>query len=137
MDKIFQILVVFALMILLIYRFIRRESRYRPYDFRVRLRPPLPLEVEERLIAAHLVDGEGYELEMGNLFFIYKAEGSLVIFRRNQQGKTRQVQELAVAVDCTAMAMDPQDHQLYLEAGGYWFVYGSERTGGPLSEGRT
>lgn len=126
MDRIFQILIVFGLMVLLMYRFIRREPRWQPYDFRVRLRPPLAEEVETRLIAAISTNGEGYWLELDNLLFIYQAEGSLTIFRRNPQGKVRQVQELAVPVNCTGMAMDPQDNELYFETGGYCFVYGQE-----------
>ena len=50
MDKIYQILAVFALIMLLVSRFIRgREVRYHSYDFIRRFKPPLPAEVEERL----------------------------------------------------------------------------------------
>ncbi|HXB95584.1 MAG TPA: hypothetical protein VNU70_10510 [Puia sp.] len=123
MEKVFQILAVFAVMMLVIYRFIRgRGHSYRPYEFVVRLRPPLPAEVEQRLIVAE--HGEGCRLEMEDFVFCYRAEGSLTIYRRQQQGRDRQVQELAVPLDCTAVAMDPIDKRLYFEAGGYWFIYG-------------
>lgn len=124
MDKVLQILVVFGLILLVIYRFIRgREPSYRPYEFVARLRPPLSPEVQQRLVTAEA--GEGYQLEMDTLLFYYRAEGSLTIYRRRQQGRGRQVQELAVPVDCTAMAMDPVENKLYFEADGYLFVYGA------------
>jgi hypothetical protein len=55
------------------------------------------------------------------LVFCYSAVGRLTIFR---QAPLRQLQELAVPLDCTAIAFDPGDERLYFEAGGYLFVYG-------------
>lgn len=120
MDKVLQILVVFGLVMLVIYRFIRgREPLYRPYEFLARLRPPLQAEVEQRMVLA-----EGYGLETDTMYFEYRAEGSLTIYRRRPQGRNKEVQEIAVPVDCTSIAMDPLENKLYFEAGGYWFVYG-------------
>ncbi|HEV9037516.1 MAG TPA: hypothetical protein VGQ51_12870 [Puia sp.] len=120
MDKVLQILIVFGLILLFVYRMIRgREQIYRPYEFIIRLRAPLPAEVELRMVLA-----EDNRLETDTLFFDYEVEGRLTIYRRRQQARGRQVQELAVPVDCTAVAMDPVENKLYFEAGGYWFVYG-------------
>jgi hypothetical protein len=57
--------------------------------------------------------------EARQLRFAYKAEGSLTIYWR-----AKEMQWLAAPLDCTAMALDPEDGRLYLEAGGYLFVYG-------------
>ena len=128
MDKVLQILLVFGLVTLLIHRFIRGKGpQYLPYDFLVRLRPPLAVGVEQRLHIAEPVEGEGFELEKDDLLFSYRLTGSLTIYRRRQQGGKREMQELAVPVDCTAMAIDPTNNKLYFEAGGYWFVYGTDR----------
>lgn len=138
MDKVFQILIVFGLVILVIQRFIKgKVAQYIPYDFIIRLRPPLSAEVEGRLIAAERVDedGVGFEMGRGDLLFYYRATGSLTIYRRRPQGRNKELQEIAVPVDCSAMAMDPLENKLYFEAGGYWFVYGTERAGGSLAEG--
>jgi hypothetical protein len=131
MDKVIQILIVFGLVVLLIYRFIRGKGpHYLPYDFILRLRGPLGAEVEARLIVADRVDGEGFEASRDELLFCYRSTGSLTIYRRNQEGGARQMQELAVPADCAAMAVDPVENKIYFEAGGYWFVYGSEPTEG-------
>ena len=132
MDKIFQILAVFVLLMLIISRFIRgKEPRYRPYDFIRRFKPPLSPDVEARLkvavpgppdeLAAGVVEGEvdmyvAYE----GLVFCYSAEGRLTILH-NWKVK----QELPVPLDCVAMALDPADGKLYFEAGGFIFLYGN------------
>jgi len=123
MDKVFQILIVFGLVTLFIYRFIRgREQSYRPYEFILRLRAPLAVEVEQRLIIA--AAEEGFRLETEHLLFHYRPEGSLTIYRRRPQGRDREVQEMAVPVECTAMGIDPVEGRLYLAADGYVYVYG-------------
>ena len=124
MDKVFQILIVFGLVMLLIYRFIRGKApQYLPFDFIMRLRPPLDAEVEQRLIAGEGVE-EGYELATEELFFSYRVTGSLTIYRRMAQGRNRQVQVMAAPLNCTAMAIDPAENKLYFEADSYIFVYG-------------
>jgi hypothetical protein len=132
MEKIFQILAVFVLLMLLISRFIKgREPRYRPYDHIKRFKPPLPPGVEERVIAATVGAPEGLAGGMVDMFisdeellFCYNAEGRLTIYRR-EGDKYRQKQELPVPLDCTAMALDPAEGKLYFEAGGFIFEYGS------------
>ncbi len=135
MDKIFQILAVFALLMLVVRRFIKgREPRFHPYDYINRVKPPLPPVVAERLVSAVFVlpeDRGRYPVEggadafllyaAGGLVFCYSAVGRLTIFR---QSPLRQVQELAVPLDCTAIAFDPDDERLYFETGGSLFVYG-------------
>lgn len=139
MDKIFRIGVVSLLLLLLIARFIRgRGKPYRPYDYLVRLKPPLREEVAERLKTAHTgspeeldeqlveggVDAFLYD-EDSELLFCYSAAGRLTILRRSDKGRYRQMQEISVPLDCSGLALDPQDGKLYFEAGGYWLVYGA------------
>ena len=131
MDRIFQIVAVFILLTLFIHRWVKgRETRFRPYDFIRRMKPPLPEGVGERLIAAVPGAPEGLAEGRVDLFivhdglvFCYGAEGRLTIYRQDGD-KYRQRQELAVPLDCIAMALDPADENLYLEAGGFIFIYG-------------
>jgi hypothetical protein len=94
----------------------------------------LPAEVETRMIAsavgapddlpAEAVEGvvDRFVTDEG-ITFCYSAVGRLTILR--QQGERyKQLQELPVPVDCTAMALDPYDGSLYFEASGYLFMYG-------------
>lgn len=132
MDRIFQILVVLALVMLLVSRFIKgREPRYRPYEYIRRQKPPLPEGMEERLIAGISGPPEGFSegrvdwsIDHEGLVFCYNAEGRLTIYRREGE-KYRQKQELPVPLDCTAMALDPEDAKLYFEASGFIFLYGA------------
>lgn len=131
MDRIFQILAVLVLLTLLVSRFIKgQEARFLPYDHIGRFRPPLPPGVEERLIMA--IAGGPERLAAGRvdmyiahdgLIFCYNAEGRLTIYAQ-EGNRSRQKQELPAPLECTAMAIDPDDGKLYLEAGGYIFVLG-------------
>lgn len=131
MDRIFQILVVLALVMLLVSRFIKgREPRYRPYEYIRRQKPPLPEGVEERLIPAVPGPPEGFAegrvdwaIDHEGLVFCYNAEGRLTIYRR-EGDRYKQKQELPVPLDCPAMALDPEDGKLYFEASGFIFLYG-------------
>lgn len=139
MEKVLQILIVFALLMLVVSWFIReREPRFRPYDYLNRVKPPLPAGVEQRLIAAVFVPEAGQErfsLQAdadavlsdadSRLLFCYSVVGKLVIYRQGAKGDYKQVQELAAPLDCTALALDPTDGKLYFEASGYLFVYGT------------
>lgn len=138
MEKIFQIVLVFVLLMLIIARFLRGPgSRYRSYDYLARRKPPLPEDTVQRLIPAVLwseEDRERYPVEGEvdhflfdagtQLLFCYRAVGSLSIFRRQGERVYREMQQLAVPLDCIGMALDPQDGRLYFEAGGDLFVYG-------------
>ena len=135
MEKVLQIVAVFALMMLIINRFIRgREPRYRAYNYLTRLKPPLIAEVGQRLVTA--VFGVGMEGlpgqvdafivdEARQLLFCYSAVGSLTIYRRKEAGGFKEMQWLAAPLNCSGMALDPEDGRVYLEAGGYLFVYGA------------
>ena len=151
MDKIFQILAVFALLMLIVRRFIKgREPRFHPYDYIDRFKPPLATATAQRLVPAtfasledrvqYPVEGEVDAFlfdEAGGLLFCYSAVGRLTIFRQLPGEASRQVQELPVPLDCTAIAFDPADGKLYFEAGGFIFVYGHGAAGqAPKSEGR-
>jgi hypothetical protein len=123
MEKVLQIVAVFVLMMLIIQRFIRgREQAYQPYDYLTRLTPPLAAEISWRLSTAVIEAGQVNAFlvdEARELRFSYNAAGSLTIHRQKKE-----MQWLAAPLDCTAMSLDPEDGLLYLEAGGYLFVYG-------------
>ena len=148
MEKILQIMAVFAVMMLVITLFFRgREARYRPYGYLRRMKPSLPEEVRQRLVAAITgpamedqrirfpVDGEADALLFDaetRLLFIYKASGSLVIYRQagSQAGQEagqdvyKEMQWLAAPLDCAGFYFDPDDKNLYFEAAGSLFVFG-------------
>jgi hypothetical protein len=143
MEKIFQILAVFAILMLVIVLFFRtRETRYRPYGYLRRIKPLLPQEVSQRLVAALTgaameeeagkVDGEAdamlFDAEI-RLLFVYRVTGSLVIYRGVREERTgeevyKEKQWLAAPLDCTGFYFDPEDKKLYFEAAGSLFVYG-------------
>ena len=120
MDKILEILAVFVLLSLVIHRFIKgREPAYEPYDLLNQTRSALGPEMRERLFSVDLLpDGVLYD-EARQLRYSYSSTGSLTI---HWQQKEKQL--LAAPLDCTAMLLDPEDGRLYLEAGGFVFVYG-------------
>jgi hypothetical protein len=164
MEKILQIIAVFAVMMLVIALFFRgREARYRPYGYLRRMKPSLPEEVRRRLVAAITgpamedqrmrfpVDGEADALLFDaetRLLFIYKASGSLVIYRQagpqggqeaglgagqgvgqgvgpqTGQDVYKEMQWLAAPLDCAGFYFDPDDKHLYFEAAGSLFVFG-------------
>lgn len=60
MEKILQILAVFGLLMLLIYRAIRGWGPgFRPYGYLMRMKPPLEEGLERRLVRAVFGGGEG------------------------------------------------------------------------------
>ena len=128
MEKILQIIAVFVLMMIIIHRFIRgRDPRYRPYNYLTRLKPPLAAEVGHRLMTAVLEAGQAEAFiidEARQLLFSYSAIGSLTIHRRKEDHGYKEMQWLAAPLNCTGMALDPEEGKLYLEAEGYLFVYG-------------
>jgi hypothetical protein len=123
LEKILQILAVFVLLALVIHRMIKgREPAYRPYNYLTRLRAPLSMEVSQRMVMAVFEEETGNAVladEARQIDFAYQAEGSLIVYWRQKE-----MQWLAAPLDCTAIAIDPVDGRLYLEAGGYLFVYG-------------
>jgi len=135
MEKIFRILVVFVLLMVIISRFIRgREPAYRSYGYLTRRKPPLPAAIEQRLIPAvfgspeYPVGGDADAFlfdAASDLLFCYSSKGSLTIFRRRAEDTYKEMQWLAVPLNCTALALDPQESRLYFEAEGSLFVYGA------------
>jgi hypothetical protein len=158
MDRVLQILAVFGLLMLLIWRSIRgREERFRRFSYLARVRPPLAAEITERLVYGITKRSEGYERggewrsssdevhgrggeaygmpldadaflwdEDSRMLLFYWLDGKLTINRRVVGGRNRELQELAVPMDCAGMAWDPQERKIYLEEDGDWFVYGEE-----------
>jgi hypothetical protein len=135
MEKILRILVVFVLLMVIIYRFIRgREPGYRPYGYLTRRKPPLPPEIEQRLLPAVFGSSEfpvGGDADAflfdaaSDLLFCYSSKGSLTIFRRRAEETYKEMQWLAVPLNCTGLALDPLESRLYFEAEGSLFVYGA------------
>ncbi|HVU97043.1 MAG TPA: hypothetical protein VHE34_17555 [Puia sp.] len=127
MEKVLQILAVFVLLALVVHRFIRgREPVYQPFDYLTRLKPPLAAAISDRLLRAVMGSAEGDVIltdEARQLEFLYSAAGSLTIYWR-----TKEMQWLAAPLNCTAMGIDPEEGRLYLEAEGYWFVYGRSKS---------
>jgi hypothetical protein len=143
MEKILQILAVFALLMLVVARFIReREEKFRRFGFLGRLKGGLqgsgdgdlmegvfgPAEERERLGVPDGMDAFLFD-EGSRLLFCYTVEGRLTIYRRLAGGVKRELQELSVPLDCSAMWWSPQDWKIFLEEGGDWFVYGADEGG--------
>ncbi len=152
MEKIFRILVVFVLLMVIIYRFIRgREPAYRSYGYLTRRKPPLPEVIEQRLIPAvfrasggspadgslvgsgagsseYPVGGDADAFlfdEAANILFCYSSKGSLTIFRRRAEETYKEMQWFAAPLNCTGLALDPLESRLYFEVEGSLFVYGA------------
>src|SRR5580658_9346062 len=129
MDKVLQILAVFALLMLLIWRSIRgREDRFRRFSYMARVRPPLSEEVRHRLVVGIFGQagvrealGETNEAEAflwdeeSRMLLLYWRDGKLTIYRRMGGGRNREMQELAVPMDCTGMGWDPVERKIYVE----------------------
>ncbi len=125
---------------LLIWRGIRgREDRLRRFSYLGRVRPPLAEEVRQRLVAGVFGMGVGREeygvpLEAGaflwdedsRMLLLYWPGGKLTINRMMAGGRNRELQELAVPMDCTGLGWDPWERRIYLEEDGDWFIYGEE-----------
>jgi hypothetical protein len=138
MEKVLQILAVFGLLMLVIWRSIRgREERFRRFSFLGRVRPPLPEGVQSRLVNGVFgAVGEAYGVpsdadaflldEDSRMVLLYWLDGKLTINRRMAGGRTRELQELSVPMDCSGIAWDPEERKIYLEEGGDHFVYGPE-----------
>lgn len=140
MEKILKILAVFGLLMLVVSRFIReRDERFRRFGFLGRLKDGLPgagegglmegvfgaSEERERLGVPDGADAFLFD-EGRRLLFCYTMEGRLTIYRRMAGGVKRELQELSVPLDCSAIWWDPQGLQLFLAEEGEWFVYGAE-----------
>src|SRR5580658_7518925 len=136
MDKVLQILAVFALLMLLIWRSMRgREERFRRFSYMARVRPPLSEEVRHRLVDGVFGPDGGREVfgvpdeaeaflwdEESRMLLLYWRDGKLVVYRRMAGGRNRELQELAVPMDCSGVAWDPEERRIYLEEDGDFFV---------------
>jgi hypothetical protein len=143
MEKILQILAVFALLMLVVTRFIReREEKFRRFGFLGRLKGGLPVGGEGGLMQGVFGAAEEREQlgvpdgadaflfdEERRLLFCYTMEGRLTIYRRLAGGVKRELQELSVPLDCSAIWWDPQSWKIFFVEEGEWFVYGAEGEG--------
>ena len=130
MEKIFKILIVFALLILVIgYSFKARERRYNDYFFSRRLRYPLPVHNDRELLASF----NGLPLAQppdallfdpaSHLLYCYSTEGSLTIFKVISEGEYKEMQVLSVPRDCTGLSLDTVKDELYLHADEEVFIF--------------
>jgi hypothetical protein len=140
MDRVLQILAVFVLLMLFIWRSIRgREERFRRFSYLGRVRSPLSEGVRGRLVGGVFGPVGGREIygvpdeaygylwdEDSRMVLLYWLDGKLTINRRMAGGRNRELQELAVPMDCTGIAWDPEEQKIYLEEDGDFFVYGPE-----------
>lgn len=140
MEKVLQILLVFALLMLVIWRSIRgKEGRFRRFSYLSRLRQPLSEEIRSRWIAGEFGAAEersGYGVpedadaflidEDSGLLLCYRQEGKLLIYHWSPDARNKELQEMPVPMDCTGLSWDPAERKIYLEEGGYWYVYGPE-----------
>ncbi|HTR28866.1 MAG TPA: hypothetical protein VMH27_06335 [Puia sp.] len=153
MEKILQILAVFGLLMLLIWRSMRaREERFRRFSFLGRVKAELEEQVGGRMIngvfretgrtddpeaaAAGRGDSERIGVpdnadgwlsdEEGRLVMSYSREGKLTIGRRTSGSHIKELQEMSVPMDCTGLGWDPVERRIYLKESADWFVYGEE-----------
>ena len=153
MEKVLQILAVFGLLMLLIWRSMRaREERFRRFSFLGRVKAVLEEPVSSRMIMGVfretgridvLAAGEGTQTdkegmvlpdnadgwlrdEDRKLVMSYSKEGKLTISRQTSGGHFKELQEMSVPMDCTGLGWDPLDRRIYLRESGDWFVYGEE-----------
>ena len=140
MEKVLQILLVFALLMLVIWRSIRgKEGRFRRFSYLSGLQQPLSGEIRQRWIAGKFGAAEersGYGVpedadaflidEDSGLLMCYRIEGKLLIYHWSPGGRNKELQEMSVPMDCTGLSWDPEERKIYLEEGDYWYVYGPE-----------
>ncbi len=107
MEKIFQILAVFVLLMLVITRFIRdREFKFREYIFLRRIRYPLPADISQRLLRSWL-DPDAAPLPATD------RENSLVFRRRPDATGVLEIVDEENAVVVSLLEIDPFDALLF------------------------
>ena len=140
MEKVLQIVLVAALLMLVIWRSIRgREERFRRWSYLTRLREPLHESIRERLLTG-IFGPDGDRVSYGvpedadaylsdeerKILLCYRVDGKLTIYQTGPRGWKREFQEMPAPMDCTGLAWDPEERKIYLEEGGYWYVYAPE-----------
>jgi hypothetical protein len=153
MEKVLQILAVFGLLLLLIWRSMRaREERFRRFSFLGRIKAELDEQVNSRMVVGvfretdRSEDVEAQDKARGDrerigvpdnadgwlwdedrrLVMSYSKEGKLAISRRMSGEHNKELQEMSVPMDCTGLGWDPLERRIYLKESGDWFVYGEE-----------
>jgi hypothetical protein len=153
MDKVLQILAVFGLLMLLIWRSMRtREERFRRFSYLGRVKAELDEQVNSRMVMGvfretdRSDDVEAQDTARGDrermgvpdnadgwlwdedrrLVMSYSKEGKLTISQRTSGGHFKELQEMPVPMDCTGLGWDPLERRIYLKESADWFVYGEE-----------
>jgi hypothetical protein len=145
MEKIFQILIVFALLIFAITWFLRsKERKWQDYVFSGQFTFPLSGDMHRDLLTAVVGDRHGEdaialaglaELEweanadvilfdpVTRLIYCGSMEGVVTIIRQSTQGGYKTLQQLIIPKECTALSLDPHTGKLYVHVGATVFVY--------------
>jgi len=123
MEKVFKILIVFALVMLLIVYFIRsRERKFREYVFSHRI-PDRRDVMEEMMLLDSVISHEGVATIIdrdAGLVYVYEIRGMLTIIR---DGTRKEMQKLVVPANGYFLSFDPVKEELYLHLEGEIYVY--------------
>ena len=121
MDKVFKILLVFALlMMVIVYSYRAREKRYREYYLFRQAGLPFPGDPDWELLRNA---GSGVDADEGDslvfdpvtkLIYRYSGEGILTILQQGNNDDPKILQELHVPKDCRRLALDPLTGKIYL-----------------------
>ncbi len=123
MEKVFKILIVFALLMFLILYSIRtREGKFREYAFSHRI-PDTPPATDEPELFSSIISHQGAATitdPATGLLYHYTTEGSLTILR---QGSSKELQRLAVPPEAYYLSIDPVKEEIHLHHEGEIYIY--------------
>ena len=122
MEKIIKILIVFALLIFIISRFIRsRDRKFREYVFSHRI-PDVP-DADEPEGFSSIISHEGIASitdPAAGIVYNYTVDGMLTLYR---QGSIKALQRLPVPSDAYYLSIDPIKEEIYLHHEGEVYIY--------------
>lgn len=133
MDKVFKILIVFALlMLVIVWSYRAREKKYREYSLFKKAILPFPGDPDWEMLEAAgtgaAADEEGNSLvfdPLTKLIYRYSGEGLLTILRQGDHEDPKIMQELPAPKNGLRLALDPQTGKLYLLTEGLVWIYAS------------
>lgn len=122
MEKIIKILIVFALLMFIISRFIRsRDRKFREYVFSHRI-PDVP-DSDEPEGFASIISHEGIASitdPAAGIVYNYTVDGVLTIYR---QGSIKALQRFTVPPDAYYLSIDPIKEEIHLHHEGEVYIY--------------
>ncbi len=133
MDKVFKILIVFALlMLVIVWSYRAREKKYREYYLFKQAILPFPGDPDWEMLQAAgtgaAADEQGNSLvfdPLTKLIYRYSGEGALTILRQGDHEDPKIMQEMLVPKNGRHLALDPQTGKLYLLTEGSVWIYGN------------